>query len=270
MTTKFEQEAPKNQALHDISSEHVVTPTPPDSSAHATQGSTKNARLLNRSEAALALGISKSEFCRRESLGFYEASLVDERGWHLFSIEYLTTLPGYGTDRRDISRSTKAAKVAKLKEEVIHRGSYDPEIASAVFQDLNAGMSSRDIVIKRFIHPDVMTAVYEAWKRMALQDGGGIVVSAKQMAIINELPLPGVFPILTSDQLVLNMTKASRGTDMCPICKARACQVCAVCAQPEPAAPPPSPTPAPTKRGGPSKPKPNYKYRPPAPPGSGE
>ena len=134
-----------------------------------------------------------------------------------------------------------------MKQELSHRpqvaaGScYDPEVASLVFRELNSGMSSRDIVMKLLIHPDVMTAVYEAWQRLATQDGGGIVVSAKQMAIINELPLPGSFPILTGDQLVVNLQKASQGTAMCPLCKSRACQICIICAEPEPEPPGPAP-----------------------------
>jgi len=213
--------------------------------------------LLSRKEAATALNISHSEFRRREAITMYVPTLVDERGWHLFSREYLSTLPGYGANEKQEGPGRESAakkealfKQAELKKESQRVDGYEPETAAQVFQALDDGMSSREIVKKLLIHPNTMDAVYKAWLHLATQDGGGIVVSAKQMAIINELPLPGSFPILTGDQLVINMTKASRGTSMCPVCNARPCQICVVCAQPEPE--PPAPTPA---KKGPGRPK---------------
>lgn len=237
---------------------HDSTPTPGtvdliSPKIVATKQAAEQGRHLSRAEAAAVLGISKSEFIRREDLGIYVPTTINPQGWHLFSMEYLSNLPGYGKERKSLESQSSPVRATRLKEAYAAQGgsNYSPEVAAKIFQALDDGMSSREIVKTLLVHPNTMDAVYEAWIRMATKDGGGIVISAKQMAVINDLPLPGTFPILTSDQLVINMTKASKGTDMCPICKARACQLCAVCAQPEPEQ---TAAPAPPKKG-PGRPK---------------
>lgn len=232
---------------------HDSTPNPvdvPSPKIAAIKQAAEQGRHLSRAEAAAVLGISKSEFIRREDLGIYVATTINPQGWHLFSMEYLSNLDGYGKEKRGLEGQSSSVRAARL---IAAQGgsNYSPEVAAKIFQALDDGMSSREIVKTLLVHPNTMDAVYEAWLRMATKDGGGIVVSAKQMAIINELPLPGSFPILTGEQLVINMTKASKGTDMCPICKVRACQLCAVCAQPEPEQ---TAAPAPPKKG-PGRPK---------------
>lgn len=210
----------------------------------------KREKLLSTGEAAIALGLSKSEFKRREARGIYVPTYVAVNGWHFFSPEYLVTLPGYGSTAKDNSGRLKSDAKSEISTAVsIRKNGYASEEASRIFQALDEGMSSRDIVKTLLIHPDTMKVVYEAWKQLGTMEGGGIQISAKTLEAINELPLPGTYPITTEEQLLVNLRQASKDTPLCNVCHKLPCRLCAGCAE-EVYSPP---EPAPAKMGRPKK-----------------
>lgn len=189
----------------------------------------KRDKLLSTGEAAVVLGLSKSEFKRRLTLGMYVATYVAINGWHFFSHEYLATFPGYGNE----SKSTPGPLKIGTKTELLNikKSGYTPEEASRIFQALDNGMSSREIVIKLLVHPDTMMIVYEAWKQLGTMESGGIQISAKTLEAINELPLPGTYPVTTEEQLLANLREASKETPMCNSCHKQPCRLCPGCAE---------------------------------------
>lgn len=199
-------------------------------------GSESTQNMLNRSESAAALGISKSEFIRRETLQQYTATVIDEKGWHFFSIDYLSTLPGYGAAKNTGKRMTSVTKATQAKESFFRRtpsSTYEPQVAAQVFQELDKGTETSDIVIKLLVHPDTVASIYEAWARLKTMKAGGILVSAQTMNAISNLPLLGDWPAINEEQLLRNMREISQSTPMCPKCTKRPGRICMVCAQPE-------------------------------------
>ena len=194
-------------------------------------------KLLSSGEAASMLGISRSELRRREALGMYQASYIADNGWHYFDPEYVSSLPGYGSKPRGIRGRQTAAVKAVVSAEAFPKktstatSAYNPQDASRIFQALDDGMSSRDIVKTLLVHPDTMKVVYEAWKQLGTLEGGGIQISAKTLEAINELPLPGTYPINTQEQLLENLRQASKDTPTCNSCHKLPCRICLACAE---------------------------------------
>ena len=167
----------------------------------------------------------------------YVPTVIDQRGWRYFSIEYLSTLPGYGSERkRTAGRTDGLVKVAQFKEAFSRResraagSSYESDIAAQVFQELNQGADADDIVIRLLVHPDTVANIYDAWIRLKTMKGGGIQISGATMAAINELPLRGIYPILNEEGLLANLREVSKDTPLCPSCKKRPPRICTPCA----------------------------------------
>lgn len=234
-----EQVPERAESNSDISQQVSAELQPP-----VQQVSKQHAKLLSRGEAAATLGISISEFRRREILGVYETTAIDKNGWHLYSIEYLSTLPGFdGKKDSRPGRLTAPEKAAKVKEAFVKNETrritgascfYEPTVAAKIFEELDNGMSSREIVRKLLIHPDIMKAVYAAWKDLATLEGGGMVISTKTMNAIANLPLLGDWPATSEEQFLANMHEISQSTPMCPKCTKRPSRICMTCAEPEP------------------------------------
>ena len=197
----------------------------------------RRGKLLSSGEAAAALGISRSELRRREALGMYVAAHIADNGWHFYDPEYIATLPGYGhTPKEFAGRQTATVKAAINADAFPKRsplvgGFYNPQEASRIFQALDEGMSSRDIVRTLFIHPDTMKTVYEAWKQLGTLEGGGIQISAKTLAAINELPLPGNYPVTNEAELLSNLREAATDTSLCNKCQKAHGRLCPGCAE---------------------------------------
>ena len=201
-----------------------------------TQKAINRAEMLNRSESAIALGISKSEFIRRESLGMYVPTYINEKGWNFFSIDYLSTLPGYGAAKNTGKRMSSDMKATQAKESFLRRGpssAYEPAVAAKVFQELDKGTETGEIVVKLLVHPDTVASIYEAWARLKTMKAGGILISAKAMEAISNLPLMGDWPATNEEQFVANMKEISQSTPMCPKCTKRPSRICMTCAEPE-------------------------------------
>lgn len=198
-----------------------------------------NNTLLNRARAAEFLGISLSEFKRREKSGMYRPTLIDQKGWRMYAPDYLDRLRG--SDAVVKGKRTRGKAVAAAAEPAsssappnYSRGAvYEPEVAAKIFAELDKGLSGREIVQKLLVHPDVMCAVYEAWTRLATMEGGGIHVSGRIMDIINDMPIPGSFPIVDGEGLLANLRESCRDTPMCVNCKRRPKHICVVCAHPD-------------------------------------
>ena len=204
----------------------------------------KCGNLLSTSEAAAAIGLSKSEFKRRELTGVYAATYVDRNGYHFYSTEYLSKLPGYGTEPKKIvgriRGKIKGIQIAQaLKSETRRQEmafaspvSTESEIAAKIFQALDSGMSSRDIVINMHIHPTLVSKTYAAWLEMGNMEGGGFQVSAKTLEAINSLPLGfGSYPVQNEQQLLANLQEACAAASMCTLCKQHPRKYCTPCTE---------------------------------------
>ena len=199
-------------------------------------------KLLTRGEAAALLGISMSEFKRRETNGKYIATYIDRNnGWHFFSIEYLSTLPGYGqypkTQRKRITAPEKVTQYRKpimdTDSAVIGPGGTDPKITAKLFDAFDNNIDASQIVKEFLIDPDLVTTTYAAWMRMKTIKGGGIQLSAADLDVINnELgSLPGTYPVTSAKQLIANLREAARDAPTCTSCKTQACRLCHSCAK---------------------------------------
>ena len=215
---------------------------PPKAQTLEKQDIEKQDNLLSTSEAAAAIGLSKSEFKRRELKGIYVATHVNRNGYHFYSLDYLSTLPGYGNQpKRYVGRikaRTKGVQVIQaLKNETrrqeaaaIASPGTESEIASKIFQALDSGMSSREIVVKMLIHPNVVCKTYEAWLALGSMEGGGFQLSAKTLEAINNLPLGfGTYPVQNEAQLLANLQEACADTTMCTLCKQHPRKYCMPC-----------------------------------------
>jgi len=213
-------------------------------------------KLLSRGEAAVQLGLSISEFRRREKLGIYVPTLVDDRGWHFFSLDYLKTLPGYGgkklhrPGRRTAEESVQLILIENARQQQqqeplpaaslpalpgsaqitqFNKGAYDPATAAKVFRELSQGATSVEIVMRLEIHPEAVANIFLAWKKLQTMNGGGIQVSAKTLQAMSELPLPGTYPVQNEEQLLQNLREISHPT--CMSCKEETQQICLMCAE---------------------------------------
>lgn len=223
----------------------------------------RQGKLLSRGEAADLMGLSMSEFKRRESLGQYIATHIAPNGWHLFSIEYLSTLPGCGEQTRSAKKRKTALEKATQQlvlekpalektvpqEQLLplteptpkpvpsvpirHNLYYEPQVAAKIFDAFDNNLDASEIVKKFLIHPDVVTTIYAAWLRMKTMRGGGIQISASTLEIINnELGcLPGTYPVTNEAQLLANLREAARDVPVCNSCKSQACRLCHSCAK---------------------------------------
>lgn len=193
--------------------------------------------LLSTREAATAIGISSSEFKRREMNGVYKATYVDKNGWHFYAPEYVATLAGYGSKpKRSAGRlqaDIKSVQITQAYQNNASRSSaFNPAVSAQIFQALDDGLTSREIVKQLLIPPDIMTKTYDAWLKLGDMGGGGIQVSAKTLAIINNLPLGfGSYPIQTEAQLLANLQEACADTTMCTLCKQHPRKYCTPCTE---------------------------------------
>lgn len=206
--------------------------------------------MLPRANAAAALGISSSEFRRREAAGIYTPTYISQSGWRFYSIQYLSTLPGYGErPKRTRGRMTGSAKEKQLRRAIQRKKkpapslaastdiifpsnfSYEPHIAANVFDALDNNLDAGEIVKKFLVHPDIVAKIYEAWVRMKTMKGGGIQISAATLEIINNLPLPGTYPITNDAQLLENLREACKDVPTCNACKNKPCRLCLTCAK---------------------------------------
>lgn len=215
----------------------MLTDKSPNQTVEASIEMRRSGKLLSSGEAAATLGISRSELRRREELGMYEAAFITDKGWHFYDPEYLSTLPNYGNHPRKGRGRQKAVVKADVstkafpKKSSLEKDFYNPREAGRIFKALDEGMSSRDIVQTLSVHPDTMVIIYEAWKKLGTLDGGGIQLSARILEAINELPLPGTYPITNAEQLLTNLREAAKETPMCTSCKKQACRICLGCAE---------------------------------------
>ena len=211
----------------------------------------RQGKLLSRGEAAELLGISASEFKRRELLGDYVATYIAPNGWHLFSLEYLSKLPGYSAGHslqpRSIKKRRSALEKAAQHQDLQspsetttpmttmfrHNSFYDPQVAAKIFDAFDNNLDASEIVKKFIVHPDIVTTIYAAWVRLKTMRGGGIQISDAALEVINnELGcLPGTYPVTNEAQLLANLREAARDVPACSSCKTQTCRLCHSCAK---------------------------------------
>ena len=220
MTLASKGDAKKNDAL--LTNKHADSVDEGATKASGPIGHVAG-KLLTRAESSALIGISTSEFKRRESLGIYKPTLIGTNGWHFFSYAYISSLPTFTRAKPNTHNAAERAAQSATD--------YDTEIAAKIFQALDDGLSTREIVKKLLIHPDTVKTVFSAWQQLGTLEGGGIQISAKALEIINNLPLPGSYPVLNEEQLLANLQETSRDTQKCGMCKTQHSRICLTCAE---------------------------------------
>ncbi len=191
--------------------------------------------LLNRAKAAKFLGISLSEFKRREKAGIYRPTLVDDRGWHMYAVDDLNRVRKGDARKKTVPRKPPVgAEPEHTTPKYPGRGTvYEPEVAAKVFTELDNGMTARDIVKILKVHPDVVYAIYEAWTKLGAIGGGGFHLTRVILDAINELPLLGILPVLTGEELLACLRETALANPLCVRCEKRPQQICLACAAEE-------------------------------------
>lgn len=169
--------------------------------------------MLTRAQVAARLGISLAEVKRRERVGLIHPATMNEKGWHLYSVDQL----------EEIRNCTSAASRQK-RFDGRDGAPYSGEEAARVFAALDRGAPLKECVTEFTLHPRIVEAIAEAWARL----GGALFVSGRVMREVNELPLNGTFPV-TSDTALLEILREA-AADVCARCKRRARVLCRKCA----------------------------------------
>lgn len=169
--------------------------------------------MLTRAQMAARCGVTVAEIKRRERVGLTVPATCNEKGWHLYSAEQVEQV------RNCTTLSSKQKRLAEHES-----ATYSGEEAAAVFVEIDSGRSLAECVKKLSLHPRVVERI--AGARSQLESG--VFISGETMAVINELPLDGTFPIKTSGELldVLRACSSSR----CKRCVKRAPVLCKSCA----------------------------------------
>lgn len=106
---------------------------------------------------------------------------------------------------------------------------YTAEEARTVFEALGEGQSLASIVTEDGIHPQKVKAISLEWMEMT----GGLILTAKDMETISDLPLDGVFPMQKGSLLVELITKTVEERDKprpCKRCRRHPALMCKDCA----------------------------------------
>lgn len=171
------------------------TPTPP--------------ALLNREQAASRLGISVTEFRRRQRLGEFRPVKKGEKNELLFSLGDIEIAREKGMNMRAIADQE-----------------YTNEEASVVFAALAEGKSAVHCVVELHVAPRAVEAIVEAYTALT----GGLWIPATMVAEFNKMPLDGPMPIKTPGDfkdVIEAMLAATQVT--CMECNKRPRQVCKPC-----------------------------------------
>jgi len=169
--------------------------------------------MLTRAQVAARLGISLAEVKRRERVGLITPATVNEKGWHLYSVDQLEEVRNCTTSANRLKRLADRDSAAYSGEEAAH-----------VFAALDEHASLKDCVKKFALHPAVVEAIAGAWARL----DNGLFVSGAVMQEVNLQPLEGTFPITTDGELLEVMKSAAK--DLCTRCERKPRALCTRCA----------------------------------------
>lgn len=228
-----DQKNPSDQALSSDDGKMHQSPAIPIKFTSTRKQRWQPHELMTRNQAAEAIGISLTEFRRREVAGIYTPTVIDTRGWRLYEKEYIAKMPKHeGAPDSVLERAS--SQTARFAAEIKAKGmaAYEPEIAAVIFEELDKGTETTQIVIKLKIHPDTVKSVYAAWTEHRTLKTGGIMVSAQMLEAISELPLTGTFPVKDEEHLYNIIKDAADQVPICSNCKKNPKQICISCAQP--------------------------------------
>lgn len=183
--------------------------------------------MLRKTEAAQFLGISYSEFKRREKSGLYISLLTNKAGRTVYRKSYLETR------KRDLNRRvTKADHHAASQHDartpmaLVHSTvpslhakpvTFDPETEAKVFKELRKDQDLIRIVEELQIHSNVVKAIFAEWvalKRIT----GGFYVSGAAAKAIEDLQLDG-FPVSSGEELAAALSAIADTAKPCAQCK---------------------------------------------------
>lgn len=139
----------------------------------------ENAILLTRDEAAVRLGMSYSEFRRRQKLGEFVPVQKGDKGELLF-------------------READIIMATRIREKVRRDVQYTKAEAASVFAALEAGKNNIQCVIEFTMTPAAVDVLAQQYARMK----GGLFLTGEMMEKINALPLDGPFPIEKASDLL--------------------------------------------------------------------
>ncbi len=180
---------------------------------------------ITREEVAKVLECSVNEVRRREGRGHFKP--VHGRGKDnrvFYSLEQIEMYKKRRQEQRgpDLSK-TDNVRVVTIAPDV----PFTVEEARSVFAELRKGASPLDCIERLPIHPDKIEGILRSYERIA----GAIVINSDKAAIINKMPLDGVFPVVDADGIIA-LLQASAKEPSCSSCGKRPRVMCKTCAFP--------------------------------------
>jgi len=166
--------------------------------------------LISASEFAQLVGVPLWEIDKRRRMGTFSPAVSGGKGPH---------------DRGSYMRSQVADFQRKEPMLLLHYGAYSGEVASAVFEHLEAGGKLVECVKKFSIHPDIAERIHHAYARLE----GGVYLPGDVVKKISNLGLDGPTEI-TEDKHVYEILKQAAEDTRCAVCKDKRKRFCMGCA----------------------------------------
>lgn len=186
---------------------------------HKTEEALKDEGYVTMRELASVTGLARTYLIAMEKEGVFRPALLGIGATLYFK---------------------KDETVARLEEQKILRpsalrkngaangtGSYvafTGEQAAKVFEALEEGLTEIQVVMKKGIHPKVVSEAAIEYHRLKQE----IIVTRDRLKIINALPLDGNFPITTADELV-DLLRGCAVETSCEQCRKRPRVICEPC-----------------------------------------
>lgn len=98
-------------------------------------------------------------------------------------------------------------------------------VASLAFAEFDAGASTRDVVKKLAVSPDLVERIHAQYHRL----GGAMVLSTDDLRAIYSLPLVGHYPVTDGKGLAELFKENLSPSGTCTRCKRRPASLCAPC-----------------------------------------
>lgn len=173
-------------------------------------------RTISREAAAAHIGVTVHEMKRRQSLKQLRVVRRGVRGQVFYDFNQVEAL-----------RLRREGEGIAMDSAIGNAIPFTAEEATQVFQELKAGASAVDCVLKLSVHPSKVEAIIQAYGRLT----NTLVFNSEEMDMINELPLDGTFPI-TKASAILGLLKNGVKEKPCGICFRRPKHLCKACAIP--------------------------------------
>lgn len=179
--------------------------------------------LVHKAEAARIVGISVSEFKRREQAGRYTHVDVDRNGYRLYDRAFMESRRG---ERRQLAPPARVP-LGVGPSAAPASGRYKSDEVARVFAELRKDEDLVRIVETTGIDPDVVESIYLRWISLRTRSGG-FHLGGETVQQLAKLPLDG-FPVSTERELLAALRALANFSEPCEGCEERPKRVARLC-----------------------------------------